>query len=282
MSIKLIAIDMDATLLRDDKTYDTHRFKKVLDFFEERGVKVCIATGNSCHRLHTLFDDEEHSRLYLAGDNGNQIMKHHEELKIQAIEPTTYQAIIQFLASHSGYYPGVCTGSETYIEPNLPMEMERYIRQYNPNTIIIDNLLTNLMANPPIKIAVASQHTLAENKLMVQTINDLFPELQAVTSGELWIDIYHKDGGKGSAIQYLQHKYGISSEESMAFGDSLNDETMIKAVEYSIAMGNADPDLVAFCQYQIGTNEEQAVLDVLEQLTSETNLAFMQQYKIIR
>ena len=47
-------------------------------------------------------------------------------------------------------------------------------------------------------------------------------------------------------------------------------------------MGNADPDLVAFCQYQIGTNEEQAVLDVLEQLTSETNLAFMQQYKIIR
>ena len=171
----------------------------------------------------------------------------------------------------------------------LTMWMRRYIYKKADATVNYASCAYDILPSYGVKredifvrYNTSDTDTLFEHKLMVQIINELFPELQAVTSGELWIDIYHKDGGKGSAIQYLQHKYGISSEESMAFGDSLNDETMLKAVEYSIAMGNADPDLVAFCQYQIGTNEEQAVLDVLEQLTSETNLAFMQQYKIIR
>ncbi len=38
----------------------------------------------------------------------------------------------------------------------------------------------------------------------------------------------------------------------MAFGDSLNDQTfMMEVVDYSLAMGNADPDLLAICRYQI-------------------------------
>ncbi|MCW6652996.1 Cof-type HAD-IIB family hydrolase [Aerococcaceae bacterium NML210727] len=280
MTIKLIAIDMDATLLRHDKTYDIPRFKKLLATLSERGIKVCIATGNSIQKLHSYFDDETRMQLYFAGDNGNQISKGDEVLRNLEIMPNDYQQVIEFLNQSSGFYPAVCTGYETYIAADLPTHIEEYIRQYNPNLLAESNLLTAELAHPPIKIAIASEHSLEDNKTMMQAMNTQFPAVRTVTSGEIWLDVYHRDGGKGSAIQFLQERYHISPSETMAFGDSLNDETMMLTVEYSVAMGNADADLARLCRYQIGTNEEQAVLDTLEQLVATDNLDFIEKYAI--
>ena len=66
----------------------------------------------------------------------------------------------------------------------------------------------------------------------------------------------------------------------MAFGDSLNDMSMMQAVGYSIAMENADPELKRHCRYQVGSNEEQSVLSTIERYLSEGDLDFMQEYEL--
>ena len=107
-----------------------------------------------------------------------------------------------------------------------------------------------------------------------------FPNLTAVTSGGGWLDFYHRDGGKGSAIHALQEKYQITHKETMVFGDSLNDASMVQYANYSIVMGNGDEELKKISNYEIGTNEDQAVLEILELLLKERNLSFLNQYKI--
>ena len=74
MTLKLIAIDMDETFLRTDKTYDIPQFKRILSAMKERNTIVCIASGNSYHKLEEYFDEDDKDWLYFAGDNGNYIV----------------------------------------------------------------------------------------------------------------------------------------------------------------------------------------------------------------
>src|SRR5690625_3600672 len=80
MSLKLIGIDMDDTLLRSNKTYDEDRFRKVYEKLKQKGITVVIASGNSYPRLDEYFSHMNHEDLYFAGDNGNYIVKKNEVL----------------------------------------------------------------------------------------------------------------------------------------------------------------------------------------------------------
>ena len=53
--MKLIAIDMDGTLLRGDKSFDLDRFERAVHALKEAGTRVCIASGNSYPKLAWLF-----------------------------------------------------------------------------------------------------------------------------------------------------------------------------------------------------------------------------------
>src|SRR5699024_12087778 len=80
MELKLIVIDMDDTHLRENKTYDKKRFKKVYKELKEQGITTVIASGNSYPRLDEYFSHMNHEDLYFAGDNGNYIVKKEEVL----------------------------------------------------------------------------------------------------------------------------------------------------------------------------------------------------------
>lgn len=278
MTIKLIAIDMDETFLRTDKTYDVSRFKRVLTALLERDIIVCIASGNSFHKLEAYFDQEDRDRLYFAGDNGNYIVRNQKLLHALAIEPATMLSIENFLDEFDGFHPNVSIGEKTYFRETSGTELE-VVKRYNDNIEIINHFSEIPSAEQAVKIAIHSEKALHENKTMARIIIERYDDVTSVTSGDGWLDVYHRDGGKGASIRYLQEKYDISSDETMAFGDSLNDSSMMHEALYSVSMGNADPDLVADTHYQIGNNNDQAVLDVLDQLLANDSMAFMQKYR---
>lgn len=278
MTIKLIAIDMDETFLRTDKTYDVSRFKRVLTALLERDIIVCIASGNSFHKLEAYFDQEDRDRLYFAGDNGNYIVRNQKLLHALAIEPATMLSIENFLDEFDGFHPNVSIGEKTYFRETWGTELE-VVKRYNDNIEIINRFSEIPSAEQAVKIAIHSEKALHENKTMARIIIERYDDVTSVTSGDGWLDVYHRDGGKGASIRYLQEKYNISSDETMAFGDSLNDSSMMHEALYSVSMGNADPDLVADTHYQIGNNNDQAVLDILEQLLANDSMAFMKKFR---
>lgn len=57
------------------------------------------------------------------------------------------------------------------------------------------------------------------------------------------MDISRKGANKGAALELIQRKLGISSEETMVFGDQMNDASRIRQARFSYAMANAVPEI---------------------------------------
>ena len=75
-----------------------------------------------------------------------------------------------------------------------------------------------------------------------------------------------KNVSKGAALRQIQESLGIGPEETMAFGDQLNDLEMLERAYYSYAVGNARPEVKAAARFQADTNVAQGVLKVLQLL----------------
>jgi len=80
-------------------------------------------------------------------------------------------------------------------------------------------------------------------------LRDLLDECSITNWNDLGIDIIAKDGGKAKGIQSFLDFYGIKKEETMAFGDGMNDIDMIEFVGIGVAMGNAKSELKAVADY---------------------------------
>jgi len=96
-------------------------------------------------------------------------------------------------------------------------------------------------------------------------------ELQVKISGAVWLDLSHKLANKGRALKVVQKKFGISFDETMVFGDYLNDLEMMHEASFSYAMENAHPDIKKAARFLAKSNEENGVTEVLRQMLHEMN-----------
>jgi hypothetical protein len=94
--------------------------------------------------------------------------------------------------------------------------------------------------------------------------------LQVKVSGSNWLDISHRLANKGRALEVLQHKYGIAVEQTMSFGDYLNDLEMMQQAYFSYAMANAHPLIKEAARFRAKSNDEDGVLEVMRQLADES------------
>lgn len=280
MTVKLIAIDMDATLLRNDKTYDKEAFHEAAEKLMNQGVIMCIATGNVEHRLVSYFDDQIKEKLYLAADNGNYLFKKDQIIHTVSVPKRDLDKVLGYISDKEGVKAAISTGKMPYVlESDLTPKVEELFNIYFDYMERINNF-NELPENLPIiKIAMHTEYGLEENKKIGNELITMLDESTAVTSGGGWLDVYHQDGGKGNAVEYLQKKYGISPAESLCFGDSLNDASMMEKADLSVALSNADQDLKDMCAYEIGSNEEQAVTGILKQLAENNTISILENHK---
>ena len=78
------------------------------------------------------------------------------------------------------------------------------------------------------------------------------------------VEIFSKDAGKGNALLRIANHLGIDQSETIAVGDSPNDETMLRAAGLGLAMGNAWDELLPAADARICTNEEHSIKYILE------------------
>ena len=112
------------------------------------------------------------------------------------------------------------------------------------------------------KIAIFDTEDAQINTYMhVKHLNDSF---KVSLSGHQWVDIMNPTVNKGEAMRLIQKKYNISYDETMAFGDYLNDYEMMQTCYYSYAMENAHEDLKAICNFNAPSNDEFGVITTIE------------------
>ncbi|GLY15381.1 hydrolase [Kineosporia sp. NBRC 101677] len=260
---RLVVADMDGTLL-DGEGRIPEGFWPLLERMHSRGIVFVPASGRQYATLSRLFERAPADTPYVA-ENGTYLVKDGLELasttlaRAIVVEAITYLRELGRTELELGVV--LCGKRSAYVErADEPFVSE--VRKYYAALEVVDDLL--VPDDEVLKIAVfdfGDAETGAGPRL------DRFREAsQVVISNHHWVDIMASGANKGAAVQQLQQRLGITREQTVAFGDYLNDLEMLDTATWSFAMANAHPEVLARAAAIAPANTEQGMLTTLTEL----------------
>ena len=268
MDIKIIATDMDGTLLDPRGQLDLPRLEKILDKLDHRGVRFVIATGNEVHRMRQLLGHLA-ERVVLVVANGARIFENNELLQAQTWDDAMVDRALdhfkgrecqdQFVvtAMNGGFVKKgtVFTELDKFMTPEM---IEKLYQRMN----FVDEFDPNLFGGV-LKMSMVVGEERSESVL--QEINDLFDgHVRAVSSGYGCIDILQDRIHKAWGLVELLKRWNLKPEQIMAFGDSENDIEMLELAGISYAMENAEEAVKRVATKVAPANSRAGVYKVLE------------------
>ncbi len=257
--IRLIALDMDGTLLNSKKELPKDFFSFVLS---HPNIRVCIASGRQYYSLRKQFDEIKDHIVFVA-ENGTMVVDHDQVIYLNSMKKEDVISVLALLKKLEGVTIILCGNESAYMEAAENEAIVEATKYYDRLTSV-NNLFEVAKEKNIIKFAIYFKNGDAEKQYA--ELRHVKEGLKTVLSGESWIDISNSDADKGIALEKVMELYHIEKEESMAFGDYLNDVEMLKAVTHSYAMKNAHPYIKEICRYQTDSNDEDGVMKILRTL----------------
>lgn len=260
--IKLVATDMDGTLLNDKKELpkDFCRFAA-----SHKEIKTVIASGRQYFNLIKTFPDNVDDFIFMA-DNGAIACEKGKPLFVDSIERSTVEELLREIHQIEGVACVLCGAKSAYISTADDVALEN-IRLYYAKVKFDMKSFDECKDDKILKLAVFLNKE-AEEKLYPRLAHLNKPDgnISAVLSGDSWVDIMNRHTNKGTALKKIMDIYGIKPEETMAFGDYLNDLEMLKVCTESYAMANAHPDIKAAAKHIAPSNNDEGVMQILTSL----------------
>ncbi len=256
MDIKLIAADLDGTLLDSQKRLSPG-FPDLLRDLRMRGIRFAPASGRQYYNILALFGDE--NMTYIA-ENGAMVFENGRCLFADTLPRELQRQTIEMVRALPDAYVILAGEQSAWCEADEPV-FYRNAEMYYARLTRVHDLMQ--VEDRICKIAVF-QYQNAENSCL-PALKVLSEQAQVVLSGADWVDLMNPGVNKGGAIRRLYKELGISPNECMAFGDYLNDCEMLQSVTHSFAMANAHPEIKAICRYQAPSNDEDGVVRAIRE-----------------
>ncbi|WP_253953893.1 Cof-type HAD-IIB family hydrolase [Schaalia sp. 19OD2882] len=270
--IRLVAADMDGTLLDDDKRIPEGLWP-LLDELDRRGVVFAPASGRQCWTLLDMFDRVEGEMTVIA-ENGAIVMRGGTEISSVSMDHQTVAEVVRGVrrARQAGEDCGLvmCGKACAYVERHDEVFIAGVMPYYH-RTRKVDDLLGVLeqtrsgqIDDDVIKVAAYCTTPITTTARMA--LEPFAATHQYAVSGHNWADLQAKGVDKGVALAALQERLGIGPEQTLAFGDFHNDLGLLDHAHWSFAMANAHPQVVAAARYVAPANSEAGVLTVTRHL----------------
>lgn len=260
MNVQAIAFDLDDTLLRDDKTISP-RTLRVLRRAAEKGILIIPASGRTSSSMRRLVDEISCAACYISC-NGAEVRTPAHELMMQELLPVDLaREVARFAKEHSCYgqtyvgakfyynrqgkyaddYAALSSLTGEYVE-----DLEAFLTQPTPKMLLMDD---------PARIA----------ELLAIAREKWKGRASLTCSAPYFLEVNPLLATKGNALQWCAKHYGFSMENLVAFGDSLNDLSMLQAAGTGVAVANARDDVKAQIPVHTLSNQEDGVADYIEQ-----------------
>lgn len=247
MSIKLIALDVDGTLLTDQRTIQTSSVEAIKEA-KNAGIKVVITTGRPLVSTVPLLE-----KLNLNGKDSQYIINLHG-----AIVQTTKGGILTDLPISKHEVMKVIDYISAFPKIDLMVQTrdQIYVVKHDLNWYTSFESFKNHLPIHFRKISDLNEEKLTFYKMMFagdeEQLNKLtsklpqwiYDELKTMRSEKCYIDMVNKKVDKGEAVESLANSLNIKPDEIMAIGDGNSDIPMLKYAKYGIAVKNATPDLL--------------------------------------
>jgi Cof subfamily protein (haloacid dehalogenase superfamily) len=265
VDIRLIASDMDGTLL-DAAGQVPERFWPVLDSLLAAGIVFVPASGRQYQTLEAVFGDRD-GLVYIA-ENGTNVVQGGVSIALETVVTAIIAPVVDWVrataAAGADLGVVVCGARTAYIE-RADDEFVSKVRPYYAALEIVEDVVAAAADDDVLKLAIFDLGQ-AETRTG-PAVRALDLSADVVISGENWVDIMRPGANKGKALIHLQEHLGISREQTMAFGDYLNDAELLDAAGHSYAMANAHPIIRARARHQAASNTDEGVISsILEAL----------------
>jgi cof-like hydrolase len=261
--IKLIAIDMDGTLLNEKKHIDKAQ-KEAIHEAVEAGIKIVLCTGRPLYGILPFYEElglsELDSEGYVILNNGCSIHKTKDWKLIDQVNFTSDD--IEYLYKFSESY-----------DINFTLVNDTYY--FNIGRKPTDELIKDAgfvfsdITDISLEEAKSGKHKimkimfLGNPEIMAdfqkENENILKDKYSSVLSQPYVYEILPKGNNKGTGLKKLAKKLGIKQEEIMAIGDGNNDIEMFEYANYSVAMENGTELAKKAAKYQTDSNENDGV-----------------------
>ena len=232
MNIKLVAVDMDGTLLNSKKEMPEEFIPWVKSHPE---IKTVIASGRQYYTLERDFLPIRDNLAFIA-ENGGLVFEKGEIIFKDEIDKQDVLKCLDIIDKVPYATPVICGAKSAYItKKDVDEEIYYNVEMYYERRQIVEDL-----------------RKVADNDTIVK------------------VAIYFKKEKAEESMKYFENigeKYGIAHTEAMGFGDYLNDMSLLESCGESYCMKNGHPTLKALAKYVTEkTNDENGVMEVLKTL----------------
>lgn len=277
-AIKIIALDLDGTLLDSEKRLSEVN-RDALARAAEKGVLIVPTTGRFFGMMPPAVRDLPFVR-YAITINGAQVYDRETDTAIVKDEIPLEMAlgVMEVLDRYDVIYDcyrqnwGWMTAAlqdkaADYATNEHYLKMVREFRKPVPE---LKAHLRETAANGDVqKIMLFA--TNRERSTAIDCLRKLsdeiaakFPEVKVTSSTWNNIELNIKSAHKGNALKRFAEHLGLTLENCMAFGDGLNDFTMVEAAGLGIAMANAEPEVKRVANDIVPSNDEDGVARGIE------------------
>lgn len=260
--IKLIATDMDHTLL-DDQSNLPPRFYETVAAVQNRGIEFVLASGRALSNIKDKVGDDLFNKITCLSDNGAIICRQGAIVHTNPITHSDYVSIIDTLSTLKDGIMIAISPTTYYVSRhsnfNHPLLTEFY-----ENVVVLDDLRN--VDDEIMKVSIfhpTQTHDFYHNVLKQTTETS---PVQYVLSGAVWIDAMNRNANKGNALLSVLADLKIDPKDSIAFGDYHNDIPMLQCVGHAYAVANAEKDVKDVADEIIGSNDDHAVINKIREL----------------
>ncbi len=274
-AVRLLALDIDGTLLRSDKTVSP-RTRAVLLAAQHAGVRLVLVTGRrhpAARRvMRELEDDGGPNVVDLVLHNGALIFEGSEVVRCRPLPAAVASAAVE-LGRARGADPVLHCGhrgeGRLLVEGVQPSNtlLAYYLDKSHPDVEVVPDL-ARAGEEDPIQVMFGGR---------IEDMDALRPALAAGLAARARIertvyprlgvgllDVVAPEVGKAEALAWLQARLAVSPSETMAIGDNWNDHEMLEQAGRGFVMANADPSMHTLGLEVLPSNDDDGVADAVE------------------
>lgn len=264
MKYQLVCIDIDGTLLNDEKKLLPQVKKSIRDAVE-KGIQVALISGRMPAGVDSI-EKELGVRCVKVCNAGTYIILNDQCIHTEHLLPSTMKSIFREIAKKNQIPLWIFQERKWFVT-----DMDRYIQreieiiQYQPEIVDAENLadLWEKEDKGPSKLLVA-----ADPKLIQEIHEDMkkrnWPDIDVACSADTFLEIFPKGTTKRTALAAVCSKLNIDLKNTIAIGDQELDIPMIEAAGAGVAMGNAIEALKEKADFVTKSNNEAGVAYALD------------------
>ena len=259
--IKLIASDIDGTLLPEGTTQINPEIFEVIRKLKEKDILFAAASGRPYSSMSLLFESVKDDMIFIT-ENGSYVCCRGYAMLENLVDWEMVREWVHEVRRIPDISFTLDTKDGLFTESHDPEFLTLMREGYRSKLTVVEDVLAE--EKRVIKMAIYKGYGI---KAIAEHMIPRWEErLRCAIAGDIWVDFMDKKTNKGNAVRSIQETLHISPDETMVFGDNYNDLEMIRSATESYAVGNAVEPVKEAAKYIADTNVNDGVLKVLKTL----------------